>query len=154
MLEEQINLSRKDLVHIERYMTGDGYMKIGKRLNMSPSSVRYYLSANMREKNDIRSAKHRASRRGYRQKFLQRVLRKNVCSVCGYDDPIVLEFDHINPEEKVSSVSGMLAKGYEMERIKNEMRKCRILCANCHVRHTHKQNNSHRWMAFGEVIHE
>ena len=149
MLEEQINLHCKDLVFIERYMTGDGYVKIGKRLNRPASTVRYYLNSKYRKKADLLSKVDRTKRKRLRQKFLRRVLRKNVCALCGYDDPIVLEFDHINPKEKVSSITYMVAKGQRMDALKNERRKCRILCANCHARHTHKQNNSHRWIEFG-----
>ena len=31
---------------------------------------------------------------------------------------------------------------YSMEALKNEMRKCRVLCANCHAAHTEYQRQN------------
>lgn len=54
------------------------------------------------------------------------------CSICGYDKNITaLDFHHIEPDEKdftISSVRNMFLN----ERIKKELDKCQVLCANCH----------------------
>ena len=58
------------------------------------------------------------------------------CLRCGYNKyPEVLEFHHRNPEEKEFNVS---AKGHcrSWERVKKEIEKCNLICANCH-RETH-----------------
>ena len=53
------------------------------------------------------------------------------CSKCGYDKCIAaLEFDHRNPEEKEFHFSGKHC--FSWERIRMELDKCDILCANCH----------------------
>ncbi|MBW4507066.1 MAG: HNH endonuclease [Scytonematopsis contorta HA4267-MV1] len=53
------------------------------------------------------------------------------CSKCGYNRCIdALEFHHINPEEKDLSLSA--GKSYSFERVKAELDKCILLCANCH----------------------
>lgn len=150
MIEEQINLPTRDIVSIERYMTGDGYRKISKRLGIASSTVRYHLNFSTRQTADCRSAKHRAMRRELRQKLLRRLLRQSKCAVCGCNDPMVLQFDHVDPADKVGDITYMISKGTNMERLRAELRKCRILCANCHTRHTHKQQNSYRWKAFGD----
>lgn len=54
------------------------------------------------------------------------------CEICGYDKCIdALEFHHINPEEKDFGIS---KKGYtrSWEKVKEEVDKCMLLCANCH----------------------
>ena len=54
------------------------------------------------------------------------------CERCGYNKCIdALEFHHLNPEEKEFGIS---AKGYtrSWEKVKEELDKCIMLCANCH----------------------
>ena len=54
------------------------------------------------------------------------------CAICGYNKCLnALEFHHIDPKEKVF---GLSAKGlsYGYETIISELRKCLLLCANCH----------------------
>ena len=54
------------------------------------------------------------------------------CEKCGYDRCIdALEFHHMDPSRKDFSIS---SKGYtrSWEKVKEELDKCMILCANCH----------------------
>jgi 5-methylcytosine-specific restriction endonuclease McrA len=54
------------------------------------------------------------------------------CIKCGYSKcPDVLEFHHKNPSEKNFSIS---RSGHcrSWERVKAEIEKCDLLCANCH----------------------
>jgi hypothetical protein len=68
-------------------------------------------------------------------------LRKG-CVSCGELDILVLEFDHI-ANNKTLGVS-QLRKCYSLERLKAEIDKCVVLCANCHKRRTAKQFGSWR----------
>jgi|TARA_R100000655_G_scaffold21572_2_gene44144 hypothetical protein len=65
----------------------------------------------------------------------------NPCIACGESNPIVLEFDHVDPKTKRNSVSNMATHGYSIEAIEKEIEKCVILCANCHRIKTAKQQN-------------
>ncbi len=47
--------------------------------------------------------------------------------------PAVLTFDHIRGKKK-KDVSKMVAEGYSIEAIQQEIGKCEIVCANCHMR--------------------
>jgi 5-methylcytosine-specific restriction endonuclease McrA len=54
------------------------------------------------------------------------------CQVCGYDRCIeALEFHHLDPTQKDFGIS---KKGYtrSWEKVKAEIAKCTLLCANCH----------------------
>tara|TARA_B100000989_G_C19359802_1_gene392753 strand:+ start:289 stop:639 length:351 start_codon:yes stop_codon:yes gene_type:complete len=63
------------------------------------------------------------------------------CQICKYKKHwSALEFDHINPSKKKLAISRMIFQGSNFESFKNEIRKCRILCANCHAIHTNSQN--------------
>jgi len=62
------------------------------------------------------------------------------CQKCGYDKYLgALEFHHINPEEKDFNPSHLKKYSFD-ERIKEELDKCLLLCANCH-RETHYEIN-------------
>ncbi len=64
------------------------------------------------------------------------------CTDCGENDPIVLDFDHKNPDDKFKSVSKMLSGHYSWKSILKEIEKCEIRCANCHRRKTYVQYKS------------
>lgn len=69
-------------------------------------------------------------RRKIRLKAIQ--YKGGKCSKCGYKKyPEVLEFHHKNPELKDFNIA---LKGHcrSWERVRNEIEKCELLCANCH----------------------
>jgi hypothetical protein len=57
------------------------------------------------------------------------------CEVCGENAPECLHFHHIDRAKKEIDVSTAIANGWSRERILREMAKCRVLCANCHLKH-------------------
>jgi hypothetical protein len=52
------------------------------------------------------------------------------CTNCGSDHPAVLDFHHIG--EKSAGVQDLAYDGYSKEKIREEMKKCVVLCSNCH----------------------
>ena len=54
------------------------------------------------------------------------------CLLCGFNQfPEALEFHHINPEEKLFTLSGStLSRSLDTQI--EEIKKCALLCANCH----------------------
>lgn len=77
-------------------------------------------------------------------------LRAHPCVDCGEDDPIVLDFDHVS-DEKSTEVSSMVHTGYSWSRIKAEIDKCEVVCANCHRRRTAIRDG--RWYRTGYWSH-
>ena len=56
----------------------------------------------------------------------------NPCFCCGESNPVCLEFDHINKKKtRKHSISYMQSKKMSLVKIIKEIKKCRILCANC-----------------------
>jgi transposase len=54
------------------------------------------------------------------------------CRLCGYDRCVAaLEFHHLDPDAKEFGVSQRGAHG--IERLRAEVRKCVLLCSNCHA---------------------
>lgn len=53
------------------------------------------------------------------------------CLICGYNKSVrALQFHHINPKEKDFGISGTTKS---FEKLKPELDKCVLLCANCHA---------------------
>lgn len=71
------------------------------------------------------------------------LVKSGGCSYDGCDviNPIMLEFDHIDKEDKTSSISRMIQGGYSVNALEKEAQKCRILCANHHRLRTAQQFN-------------
>ena len=61
---------------------------------------------------------------------------------CGYDKCIdALEFHHINPKEKDVDVSKLLGKMWGNQ-IETELKKCKLLCSNCHKEYHWKERHA------------
>lgn len=53
------------------------------------------------------------------------------CKICGYNKCIdAFDYHHLNPNDKEVDVSRIYT--YSWKRIKSELDKCILLCANCH----------------------
>jgi hypothetical protein len=72
------------------------------------------------------------------QKLVWQYLKDNPCLRCGETDPVVLEFDHREPQFKYKDISKMIGHN-STEKLLEEIAKCDVLCANCHRRRTAKQ---------------
>lgn len=68
-------------------------------------------------------------------------LAENGCEECGERDPRKLEYDHKDPSVKVGTISRLILDGYSWTSptLRAEISKCRVLCANCHRKHTVEQ---------------
>lgn len=69
--------------------------------------------------------------------FIIEYLKQHPCIDCGETDVVVLDFDH--RDNKTVGISVMTYKNYGRERIKKEIDKCDVRCANCHRRKTAKE---------------
>ena len=54
------------------------------------------------------------------------------CEECGFTDWRALQFHHKNPRNKDLELASTVGKGWSLNKIKKEIRKCKCLCANCH----------------------
>jgi len=71
---------------------------------------------------------------------LDYIKHKSGCAKCDENDYLVLEFNHINPETKSFNIGKTKGKSKSWSTILNEVKKCEILCANCHKRVTAREH--------------
>lgn len=125
---------------------GKSYRYIAETLGCSKSLVNYYCTEGAKQKVLDRSKGYNNKKRDWHQKqtlylkeFSWRYRRICGCSECNIKDPRVLQYDHIDNSDKKGCISRMISRGQSVETVKAEIRKCRILCANCHQIRTGKQ---------------
>ncbi len=95
-----------------------------------------------RERERARIYKYIAARRAEVGQKIIDYLREHPCVDCGERDIIVLEFDHIG--DKLADVSAYAGGGRTWARVKAEIEKCEVRCANCHRRKTRERSASPR----------
>jgi hypothetical protein len=110
------------------------YKDVNVRKKKAQEYSRKHYEAN-REEVIGRSAKQRQTGK----KKWDEYKKSLKCEKCGFFHIAALDFHHINPEEKEDSISNLIsnkrfAKAYE------ELKKCIVLCANCHRIHHYEEN--------------
>jgi hypothetical protein len=119
--------------HRRRTATQFDWHKVGQRELALPLLPRRGTADYER----IKSRRSTLARRHRNRSLIWNYLLVNPCVVCGEADPVVLEFDHVS--RKAYDI-GWLIPASCAARILAEVEKCRVLCANCHRRHTATQH--------------
>ena len=73
-------------------------------------------------------------RKGRIPEFYNQLKATLECARCGENHPATLQFHHRDPQKKDFNLSEAVNDGYSIERIKREVAKCTVLCANCHAK--------------------
>ena len=113
-----------------------------------------------REYNRKNKEKRRIQQRNFARENRKRLndLKNKPCEDCGIQYPtFVMDFHHVNPEEKSFSISGSVNRS--LESINNEISKCVLLCANCHRIREHGMKNiksifSHALMGVYKLVRQ
>ncbi len=82
--------------------------------------------------------RHQEQREKFRQNILA-YLKDKACKSCGESDVRVLEFDHLDPYQKGFTISQAVKLNKSWDNVLTEIKKCQILCANCHRKRTCSQ---------------
>ena len=64
-------------------------------------------------------------------RFIDSLKRDGKCQRCGFKKAAALDFHHVW-DEKDYSISEMRRNGMDLDKIRAEIDKCILLCANCH----------------------
>ena len=85
-----------------------------------------------------------ASNKARRAELQARVnnLKFKPCMDCEWKfDVHCMQFDHRDPKQKLFSIATAVAQCYEWSRIEQEIKKCDLVCANCHAVRTWRQRH-------------
>lgn len=120
---------------IKYYLSVNSIRKTAKYFNCSRETVRKYIPDDIVEKNRCNKIKITKSQSviDWRKRTKIKLVeyKGGCCEKCGYKKSVsALQFHHINPDEKDFTIGG---RSYSFERLKKEVDKCIMVCANCHI---------------------
>lgn len=86
-----------------------------------------------------------------KKEIIQDLKSQVKCAKCGENRGYLLDYHHINPEEKDTTIARMTSNNYNLDKIQEEIKKCVVLCANCH-REFHHFNNLDKEFTLEEYL--
>ena len=89
-------------------------------------------------------AKNQKKHRERNRLFVNKYLSENPCVDCNETDIVVLEFDHIRGE-KILEICKLIHRPVSLKKLKIEIKKCDVRCANCHKKRHAKEDNTHKY---------
>ncbi len=72
--------------------------------------------------------------------YVLKYFQTHTCLDCSEIDPVVLQFDHRDPSTNVGCVADIV-QSYGIDKIVEEINKCEVRCANCHIRRHHRERD-------------
>lgn len=119
------------------------------------NSIEQKICAKKSYEMDKAAYKHRAMI--HKKRAIQRnriyildYLKHHHCAVCGESDPLVLQFDHIENYKKTMDISNAIQNAWGLAKLRNEIDKCQVLCANCHARKSAMQLGWYKAIELGK----
>jgi 5-methylcytosine-specific restriction endonuclease McrA/predicted transcriptional regulator len=116
---------------VKYYLNCKSKKKTGEFFNVSKDTIRKIVGDKTIKKTRQSTPSQNVIQWRKRKKIELVKYKGGKCERCGYDKTYeALQFHHINPSEKDFTISG---KSYSLERLKKEVDKCIMVCANCHI---------------------
>jgi len=124
---------KEKAIELKRLNPNWGYLKIAKHLNCAQSTIQFHL--NPKRKIKVMEKVHNIYSNN-KKYFVE--LFGGKCERCGYSKCYAaLEFHHKDPEMKEISIARVMKRKRETALI--ELKKCELICSNCH-REEHWKN--------------
>ncbi len=98
-----------------------------RRLRKQRLEAEYYQK-NKRRKNNIRKEAIKE-----KKAWIWAFKEKRGCITCGVTHPAILDFHHLVSSEKSFAIGAATNHNYALDRIKQEIEKCEVMCRNCHA---------------------
>ena len=113
---------------------------------------------------DVRAAHQKEYSRSWYERHKERVIERKkqrqreiwdwfrrykstlYCVECGISHPAVLQFHHCNRADKDFTISRVVSRAASIKQISDEIKKCDILCVNCHAKlHWRETHETDSW---------
>lgn len=125
----------------------DDFYKFKDTRNKGGKGIYFkYLCKTCDKKNGV---KQKAKSRARKRAFLWEFKKNNPCVDCGEGNPLILQFDHVTGD-KFMNITELSSGGHSLKKLKDEMAKCVVRCANCHLLKTAKDQ---KWY-YAEMLKE
>ena len=109
------------------------------------------ISRKIYKKNNKEKIRQKDQRRADNLKeAVYNYLLTHPCKECGESEPLFLEFDHINPEDKIATIANLVSNKKSLNTILNEITKCQVLCVKCHRLKSAKEGNYFQYQKYVE----
>ena len=113
---------------------GKSYNQIQEELGCSKGTISYHLGVGQKAKVLERTQ----IKRNHIVQYVQEYKQSRGCADCKENYPYwMLEFDHLG--DKDFNISGYRQITASLERVKREIAKCEVVCANCHRNRTYNR---------------
>lgn len=123
----------------------------GQRHRYCQSCQKKYQAGWYQRHKETHLANNKRNKTVARENLRERIceyLKVHPCVDCGEKDIVVLQFDHM--KDKAFAIAVMIDRLYSWARVLEEIEKCQVRCANCHIRRTTSQRNWYK-QRFGSV---
>lgn len=101
---------------------------IERQIGVNRGTISYMLDSNMRDRKRITRLERR-----HKLKIQCISYKGGRCVCCSFNlFKSALEFHHLDTKVKEIDIAVAFARNYSFERIKTELDKCILVCANCH----------------------
>lgn len=93
---------------------------------------------------DCKECHNNYMKKQYQEKkqIIQNLKSEVSCQKCGEKRGYCLDYHHIDPLTKVDTVARLTSNTYNMEKVYKEIKKCVVLCANCHREYHYLQERN------------
>jgi hypothetical protein len=96
------------------------------------------MSEENKEKIRAYNREYDKQRKAQRKMYVDKIKEHYGCMLCDGEYPaVVLDMHHLDPSTKESNIASLTLKGAAMDKLRAEVSKCIVLCANCHRLHHH-----------------
>ena len=111
----------------------------------------YYAENRVRQ---LELAKKRKVRYIEQRKIFINKLKNKPCFDCHKRYPSwMMDFDHLDPKEKISSISSLTFQNMaKLDKIIEEIKKCDLVCSNCHRNRTYKRSHIDLFAEVANVV--
>lgn len=93
-------------------------------------SLGYHGQYHHAERDKDKFKRVRAERKDRKKNWIKRIKAELGCRLCEEDNPVCLVYHHV--DEKKHNMADVPRLDLSKEKIKKELNKCVVLCANCH----------------------
>ena len=79
----------------------------------------------------------------YKKELVANIKAESTCKKCGETKDYMLDFHHLDPNKKDATIARMTSNTTCIDKLINEIKKCIVLCSNCH-REFHYLNDNYQ----------